>query len=138
MNNKKLNIDDYTENLVKRSGIQKPSSDFTKSVMCKILRDPAVNVRFVTYDERKSNLWLMFAIVIMLVGTFGMYLIKYGANSEKFSEVFKSVTFIEVLSDFISGLWAELTISPYILLGLLGVIILVIIDKAIVRYIYSI
>ena len=37
-----------------------------------------------------------------------------------------------------TNLFQELSLSPYILIALLGVVILVVMDKTIVRYLYSI
>lgn len=137
MNNNKLNIDKYTKELVGKAEVQQPGSDFTKNVMKQLLKDPEVKVSFITADDKKSNFWLIISMIIMVTGFFIFYYIKYGLNFTKVTEEFKSSGYLKAFSDFFSELWTELTISPYILIALVGVIFLVIIDKTIVKYLYS-
>ncbi len=137
MNNKKLNIDKYTEELVQSVGFQQPDADFTKNVMSQILKDPEVNIRFVTADDKSSNIWLILSMVVITFGFFIFYYIEYGLNFNKVAEGFKSSGYLKIFSGFFAELWAELTISPYILIALAGVILLVVIDKTIVKYLYS-
>lgn len=137
MNNKKLNIDKYTEELVQSAGVQQPDAGFTKNVMSQILKDPEVNVRFVTADDKSSNIWLILSMVIMSFGFFIFYYIEYGLNFNKVTEGFKTSVYLKTFFGFIAELWTELTISPYILIALAGVILLVVIDKTIVKYLYS-
>jgi hypothetical protein len=137
MNNNKLNIDKYTQDLVSKGGVQEPDSGFTKNVMSKILKDPEVNVSFVTLDDKKSNMWLIISMVIMGVGFFIFYHFYFGLNVDRVATGIKSSVTTNAFVGFFSKLWAELTISPYILIALAGVVLLVIIDKTIVKYLYS-
>lgn len=137
MNNKKLNTDKYTQDLISKGGIQQPASDFTKDVMSKILKDPEVHVSFVTSDDRKSNIWLIISMAIMVVGFFVFYYFYYGLNVDKVTSGLKTTVNTSAFADFFSKLWTELTISPYILIALAGVVLLVVIDKTIVKYLYS-
>lgn len=137
MNNNKLNIDKYTQDLISKGGVQEPDSGFTKSVMSQILKDPEVNVNFVTSDDRTSNIWLIISMVIMGVGFFIFYHFYVGLDVDEVATGIKSSVTTNAFAGFFSKLWAELTISPYILIALAGVILLVIIDKTIVKYLYS-
>lgn len=137
MNNNKLNIDKYTKDLVGKAEMQQPSTDFTKNVMNQLLKDPEVKVSFITKDDKKSNIWLIISMVILVLGFGIYYFLEYGMNLVKITEGFKTSAYLKVLLGFFSELWLELTVSPYILVALIGVIFLVIIDKTIVKYFYS-
>lgn len=137
MNNKKLNTDKYTQDLISKGGVQQPDSGFTKNVMSQILKDTAVNVSFVTSDDRKSNIWLIISMVIMGVGFFIFYHFYFGLNVDEVATGIKSSVTTNAFAGFFVKLWTELTISPYILVALAGVVLLVVIDKAIVKYLYS-
>lgn len=137
MNNNKLNIDKYTKDLVSKAEIQQPATDFTKNVMNQLLKDPEVKVSFITKDDKKSNIWLIISMVILVLGFGIYYFLEYGMNLVKITEGFKSSTYLKALLGFFSELWLELTVSPYILVALIGVVFLVIIDKTIVKYFYS-
>ena len=131
-------MDDYTRKLVKLEGVKQPSSDFTKSVMGQILKNPEVKVSFITKDDKKTNLWLFIAVGVMIVGYVGFYLLKNGFSSNTDISGFKVPGFLNVFTSFFVDLFNELSFSPFILLALIGVIVLVIMDKTIVKYIYSI
>jgi hypothetical protein len=105
--------------------------------MSQILKDPEVNVSFVTSDDRKSNIWLIISMAIMGVGFFIFYHFYFGLSVDKVATGIKSSVTTSAFTGFFTKLWAELTISPYILIALAGVILLVIIDKTIVKYLYS-
>ncbi|MCB2196645.1 MAG: hypothetical protein KQH79_12355 [Bacteroidetes bacterium] len=137
MNNNKLNIDKYTQDLIGKGGVQEPDSGFTKSVMSKILKDPEVNVSFFTLDDRRSNIWLIISMVIMVLGFFIFYHFYFGLNVDEVATGIKSSVTTSVFAGFFSKLWTELTISPYLLVALAGVMLLVIIDKTIVKYLHS-
>jgi len=134
MNNKKLNIDNYTRELVKKGGLEQPNVDFTKNVMSRILKDPSVKLNFVSKDDKQSNIWLFMAIGIMILGYSIYYFVENGFN---FSSV-ETPGFFKVFIGFFSNLFNELSLSPYILIAIIGVIILVVLDKTIVKYLYSI
>ena len=138
MNNNKLNTDAYTKKLVKIGGIEEPSADFTKSVMGQILKDPSVKVNFVTKDDKKSSIWLYIAVGAMIIGYAIYYFIKNGFDFSSSAGSIETPGYIKVFVDFFSNLFSELSLSPFILLALVGVVILVIMDKTIVRYLYSI
>jgi len=134
MNNNKLNTDEFTKKLISKGDIQQPSSDFTRNVMSKILKNPAVKVSFITNDDKKSNLWLIISLGAMLGGLFLFYWVSYGFN---FSEA-ETPVYLKAFADLFSKFWGELSLSPYILIALVGVIFLVLIDKTIVKYLHSI
>lgn len=138
MNNKKLNIDEYTKKLVQKGDIKEPGSDFTKNVMGQILKDPKVQVSLFTEDDKKSNLWLIISVGLMFIAYLLYYFIKNGFNVTSGAGIFDSVAVYKAFTDFFSSLFSELSISPFILLALIGVVVLVILDKTIVRYLYSI
>ncbi|MDA3954408.1 MAG: hypothetical protein PF485_12240 [Bacteroidales bacterium] len=138
MNNKKINTDNYTKELISKGGIQQPSSDFTKNVMSRILKNPAINIRFITNDDKKSNIWLLISLSILVIGFFIFYFIKYRFDFSNISEGIHTPSFLHTFGDLFSKLWNEISLSPYILIALVGVLLLVIIDKTIVKYLYSI
>lgn len=138
MNNNKLNIEKYTKKLLSKGEIQQPGSDFTKNVMSRILKDPTVKVSFITSDDKQSNIWLVISMSIMVVGFFIFYFIKHGLDFSQVSDGFQTPAYLKAFADFFSKFWSELSLSPYILIALVGVIVLVVIDKTIVRYLYSI
>jgi len=138
MNNNGLNIDQVTKDIVSKAGLEQPHSDFTKNVMGRILKDPAVKVSFIINDDRKSNLWLILSMFIMVLGFFIFYFIKYGFDLNPITDGFKTSTLFTVFFDFFSRLWNEISLSPYILIALIGVLFLVVIDRTIVKYLYSI
>jgi hypothetical protein len=138
MNNQKLNIDEYTKQLIQKGDVLQPRADFTKNVMGKILRDPEVKVSFVTKDDKQWNIWLIISMVGVFIGYLGFFLAKNGFSFNKGVQSIENISFIRGISVFFSQLWSELSISPYILLAIVGVIILVILDKTIVRYLYTI
>lgn len=138
MNNNKLDIDSYTRKLVSRSGLYQPKANFTEEVMGRILKNPAVNINFITKDDKQGNLWLFSSLGITIIGYFIFYLIKNGFNIPQSTTSVQIPTYLKMFINFFKDLFAELSISPYILLALIGVVILIIMDKTIVRYLYSI
>lgn len=138
MNNNKLNTDEFTKKLISKGEIQQPDSDFTKNVMSRILKDPAIKVSFITNDDKQSNIWLAISMCIMVVGFFIFYFIKHGLDFSQVSDGFQTPAYLSAFADFFSKFWNELSLSPYLLIALFGVILLVIMDKTIVKYLYSI
>lgn len=138
MNNKKLNIDEFTKGLIQKGEIQQPASDFTKNVMSKILKDPAVKVRFITSDDKRSDIWLIISVCTLVVGFFIYYILMHGFNFSQVSSEFQTPGFFKAFTMLFSKLWAEISLSPYILIAFVGILLLVIIDKTIVKYLYSI
>ena len=138
MNNNKLDIDTYTSKLVNKGGLEQPDANFTKNVMSKILKDPSVNINFITKDDKQSNLWLFISVGIMIIGYLFFYFIKNGFNLSQSVSSVQMPGYLKVFMNFFENLLGELSLSPYIFLALIGVVILVIMDKTIVRYLYSI
>lgn len=138
MNNKKLNIDEYTKKLVQKGDINEPGPDFTKNVMGQILKDPKVQVSLITEDDKKSNIWLFVSVGVMFVAYLFYYFVKNGFNFNSENGILESMGFVKAFSDLFINLISELSISPFILLALIGVIFLVVLDKTIVKYLYSI
>ncbi|PLX14807.1 MAG: hypothetical protein C0597_09550, partial [Marinilabiliales bacterium] len=121
MNNNGLNIDQFTREIVGKASIEQPGSDFTKNVMAQILKNPAVKVSFITNDDRKSNIWLILSMTIMVVGFFIFYFIKYGFDLNPITDGFKTSTLFTIFLDFFTRLWNEISLSPYILIALICV-----------------
>ena len=138
MNNNKLNTDNYTRKLVNMGGLEQPGSDFTRNVMSQILKDPSVKVSFITKDDKQSNIWLFIAIGAMSIGYSIFYFIKNGFSFTSDAGSFVAPGYFKVFVDFFSNLFTELSLSPYIFIALIGVVVLVVLDKTIVRYLYSI
>jgi hypothetical protein len=138
MNDNKLNIDSYTHELVKKGGVEQPDANFTKNVMSRILKDPSVKLNFVSKDDKQSNIWLFISIGAMIIGYSIFYFIKNGFGFVSDAGSIEIPSFFNVFADFFSNLFNELSFSPYILLAVIGVIVLVVLDKTIVRYLYSI
>lgn len=138
MNNKKLNTDEFTKELISKGGIQQPSSNFTLNVMSRILKNPAIKVSFITDDDKKSNIWLAISMSIMVLGFFVFYFLKYGLDFTPVADGLKNSTYLNIFTDFFSRFWNELSMSPYILIALIGVLFLIVVDKTIVKYLYSI
>lgn len=133
MNNNKIDIDNYTKKLVQKTGLENPSSDFTKSVMGQILKDPEVHVSFITDDDKKSTFWLFTVIGFMFIGYIIYYIITNGT-----SFMIQNISgFFKVVTSFFTDFFNEIAISPFILLALIGVLLLVILDKTIVKYLYT-
>lgn len=138
MNNKKLNTDEFTKELISKGGIHEPDLDFTKNVMSRILKDPAIKISFITNDDKNSSIWLVLAMCIMFIGFSAFYFIKNDFSFTNVSQGLKSSSYLHAFTDLFSKFWNELSLSPYILIALVGVLFLVIIDKTIVKYLYSI
>lgn len=138
MNNHKLNIDDFTRELIRKGDFAQPGKDFTRNVMSQIIKDPAVKVNFVTNDDSKSNFWLIFTMFILIVGFIIYYIEKFGLNFSEISTGISSSGVFNIFSDLFSKLLGEISLSPYILVAFIGIVFLVIIDKTIVKYLYSI
>ena len=138
MNNNKLNIDEFTKKLISKGEILQPDSNFTKNVMGRILKDSATQVRFITSDDKQSKIWLVISMIIMIAGFFIFYFIKYGLDFSQISNGFQTPSYLQTLADFFSKLWIELSVSPYIFVALIGVVFLLLFDKTIVKYLYSI
>ena len=138
MNNNKFNTDEFTKELISKGGIQEPGSNFTKNVMSQILKDPAIKINFITNDDKNSSIWLVLAMSIMFIGLSAFYFIKNGFSFTNVSQGLQTPSYLHTFTDFFSKFWNELSLSPYILIALIGVLFLVIIDKTIVKYLYSI
>ncbi len=138
MNNKKIDIDKYTKDLISKTELVNPEKDFTGNVMNRIVKGPSVKLNFFVQDDKRSNFWLVFSIISMLVAYFIFNVIKNDFSLNRGIEILNTDTYIKLFVDFFSRLWNELSLSPYILIALLGVLVLVILDKSIVKYLYSI
>lgn len=133
-----MNTDEFTKELIGKADILNPGKDFTKNVMSQILKDPAVKVDFITEDDKKSNIWLLISLGIMFAGFILFYFLRYGFNFKELTQGFQTPAFLIATADLLSKFWSEVSVSPYILVALIGVFFLVIIDKTIVKYLYSI
>ncbi|MGM0408370.1 MAG: hypothetical protein ACQERU_10315 [Bacteroidota bacterium] len=139
MNKKTTNIDKYTGRLIKQGGNVEPSADFTQNVMSQIVKDPAVKFNFsMIKDDKESKIWLLISIAAMFVGYFLFFFFKNGFNLEQSVNSLSSALYIQTLSDLFSQIYYELSFSPYVFIGLAGVLLLVLIDKTLIKLLHSI
>jgi hypothetical protein len=138
MKDKKIDIEKITRELIQKEGIQQPGADFTKSLMAKILKDPSIQVSYIKKDEDKNSILLFLLIGVLFLAFIGYYIYKNGINKLNETDNIPGMTYLQTASDFISKLWSEISLSPYILLSFIGIIVLVLLDKYIVKYLYSI
>lgn len=139
MNKKNINIDKYTERLIKKGEKVDPSAGFTQNVMAQIVKDPAVKLNFsVAKDDKESKIWLFISIATMFVGYFLFFFFKNGFNLERSVDSLSSALYFQSLSDLFSQIYYELSFSPYVFIGLAGVLLLVLIDKTLVKLFHSI
>lgn len=139
MNKENINIDKYIEQLIQKGEKVDPSAGFTQNVMAQILKDPAVKFNFsVIKDDKESKIWLFISIVAMFVGYFLFFFFKNGFNFERSIDSISSALYFQSLSDLFSQIYYELSFSPYVFIGLAGVLLLVLIDKTLVKLFHSI
>jgi len=138
MKDKKVDIEKITRELIQKEGIQQPGADFTKSLMAKILKDPNVQVSYIKKDEGKNSILLFLLVGVLFLAYIGYYIYKNGINKLTETENIPGMTYLHTGSEFIAKLWSEISLSPYILLSFIGIILLVLFDKYIVKYLYSI
>ena len=138
MKNKKVDIEKITRELIHKEGIQQPGDDFTKSLMAKILKDPNVQISYVKKDDDKNMIFLFLLSGVLFLAYFGYYIYKNGLKAMVNTDNLPGISYLHTTSEFISKLWSEITFSPYILLSFAGIILLVLFDKYIVKYLYSI
>ncbi|HSH53302.1 MAG TPA: hypothetical protein VK982_16365 [Bacteroidales bacterium] len=138
MNEKELNIDKSIRQLIQKSGKDEPSAGFTKNVMAQIMKDPSLEFNFsFTKDEKESKIWLFLSVAAMFVGYMFFILLKNDFNLVKSFEHSFSAKYLKIFFDFFAQIYEELSFSPYVLLGLAGVIVLIIIDKSVVKFLHS-
>ncbi|HKL08434.1 MAG TPA: hypothetical protein VJ896_06655 [Bacteroidales bacterium] len=138
MSKKELNIDKSTRQLIQKSGKEEPSADFTKNVMAQIIKDPEVQFNFsFTKDEKESKIWLLLSVGAIFVGYIFFFLFRNDFNLAKSFEHSLSAKYLKILVDFIEQIYYELSLSPYVLIGLAGVIVLILIDKSVVKFLHS-
>lgn len=138
MSKKEFNIDKSTRHLIQKGGKVEPSADFTKNVMAQIIKDPAVQFNFsFTKDEKESKVWLFLSIAAMFIGFFLFFFVKNGFNLEKSFDNLSAAFYIQAFTDIFSQIYYELSFSPYVFTGFAGVLVLVLIDKIIVRLFHS-
>ena len=137
MKNKKVDIEKITHELIQKEGIQQPGKDFTKSLMAKILKDPNVQVSYIKKDEDKNNILLFLLIGVLFVAYIAYYIYKNGLSNLTDTKNIPGITYLHTTSDFFSKIWSEISMSPYIILSFVGIILLVVFDKYIIKYLYS-
>ncbi|MEE4197110.1 MAG: hypothetical protein V2I54_05660 [Bacteroidales bacterium] len=138
MSKKETNIEQYTRQLIQKAGQEQPSVDFTKKVMQKVLMEPSVNYSAsFSLDDKKSKIWLFLSIASMFVGYIFFFFFKNDFNLDKSLESFSSPHYFNLILDFFKQVYFELSFSPYVLLGLAGVIVLIVIDQSIVKFLHS-
>ena len=138
MKDNKVDIEKITRELIRKDGVQQPGADFTKNLMAKILKDPNVQVSYFKKDENKNNILLFLLAAVLLLAYIGYYIYKNGISKFTDADSMPGITYLQAASEFISKLWSEISLSPYIILSFIGIIVLVLLDKYIVKYLYSI
>ncbi len=138
MSKKELKNDKSTRQLIQKSGKEEPSAGFTKNVMAQIIKDPAVQFSFsFTKDEKESKTWLLLSVAAMFVGYIFFFLFRNDFNLAKSFEHSLSAKYLKIFVDFIAQIYYELSLSPYVFIGLAGVIVLILIDKSVVKFLHS-
>ncbi len=138
MKNNKVDIEKITRELIRKDAIQQPGPDFTKNLMAKILKDPSVQVSYIKQDENKNNILLILLVIVMFIAYVGYYFYKNGLTRITETEAVPGMAYLQTASEFVSRLWSEISLSPYILLSFIGIVVLVLLDKYIVKYLYTI
>ncbi|MGE0089197.1 MAG: hypothetical protein AB7S50_06945 [Bacteroidales bacterium] len=138
MKDNKVDIEKITGELIRKDAIQQPGADFTKNLMAKILKDPSVQVSYIKQDENKNNILLILLVLVMFIAYLGYYFYKNGLTKITETGAVPGMTYLQTASDFISRLWSEISLSPYILLSFIGIVVLILLDKYIVKYLYTI
>lgn len=138
MKDKKIDIEKITRELIQKEGIQQPGADFTKSLMAKILKDPSVQVRYIKEDESRNNILLILLVAVLFIAYIGYVIYEKGLDRLTNVEKIPGMTYLHTASEFFTKLWSEISLSPYIILSFVGIILLLIFDKYIVKYLYSI
>jgi len=138
MSKEEKNIDRYSRDIIQKNGKENPSDRFTKNVMAQIMKEPLLEFNFsFTKDEKESKTWLFLSVAAMFIGYLFFVLLKNDFNLVKSFEHSFSVKYLNVFFDFFAQIYHELSLSPYVLLGLAGVIVLIIIDKSVVKFFHS-
>jgi len=138
MKDNKVDIEKITRELIRKEEVQQPGADFTKNLMAKILKDPNVQVSYFKKDENKNNILLFLLAAVLLLAYIGYYIYKNGISRFNDADSIPGITYLQAASEFVSKLWSEISLSPYIILSFIGIIVLVLLDKYIVKYLYSI
>ena len=138
MKDNKVDIEKITSELIRKDAIQQPGPDFTKNLMAKILKDPSVHLSYIKQDENKNNILLILLVVVMFIAYVGYYFYKNGLTRITETGAMPGMTYLQTASDFLTKLWTEISFSPYIILSFIGIVALVLLDKYIVKYLYSI
>ncbi|HAN18613.1 MAG: hypothetical protein A2X13_13705 [Bacteroidetes bacterium GWC2_33_15] len=138
MKNKKIDIEKITRELIQKGEVQQPGADFTKNLMGRILKNPNVTVQFIKQEKDKNFIWVLFSLALVFIGYIAFFVYKNGLNSIAQAEKIHAISYLKSVFDFFTKLWSEFSFSPYILIAFLGIIILILFDKFIVKYLYSI
>ncbi|MGC9375929.1 MAG: hypothetical protein ACP5DQ_12935 [Bacteroidales bacterium] len=138
MSKEEKNIDRFTREIIQKNGKENPSDRFTNNVMAQIMKEPSLEFNFsFTKDEKENKTWLFLSVAAMFIGYLFFGLLKNDFNLVKSFEHSFSVKYLNVFFDFFAQIYYELSLSPYVLLGLAGVILLIIIDKSVVKFLHS-
>ena len=137
MKDKKVDIEKITRELIQKEGIQQPGADFTKSLMAKILKDPKIQISYIKKDDDKNSILIFLLIGVLFIAYIGYYIYKNGFGKLSETNNIPGMTYLHTASDFLSKFWSEISLSPYILLSLLGIILLLLFDKYIIKNIVS-
>lgn len=138
MKNKKIDIEKITRELIQKGEVQQPGADFTKNLMGRILKNPNVTVQFIKQEKDKNFIWVLLSLALVFIGYIAFFVYKNGLNSIAQAEKIHAISYLKSVFDFFTKLWSEFSFSPYILIAFLGIIILILFDKFIVKYLYSI
>ena len=137
MKTNKVDIEKITRELIRQNEVKQPGADFTKNLMGKILKDPNIQISFIKKDDDKNSIWVILTLVFMFLSYVGFYIYKYGLNSITQTDNLPGISYFKAAADFATKLWSEITFSPIILLSFIGIILLVLFDRYIIKYLYS-
>jgi len=128
MNNSKLDSDNYTRELVNRVELGQASANFSENVMSEILKSSVHSIDKVTESDKRNNMLLFISLAVMILGYLSFVFINNGFSLSK------SISSVQY--QYYLKLITELNINPYILLSLVGVILIVVIDKIVDRKVF--
>jgi len=138
MKNINVDIEKITRELIQKVEVQQPGADFTKNLMATILKNPNITVQFVKEERDKNFIWVLLSILLMFIGYIGYFIYKNGLNTIADAKEIPAFSNLKYGYDFFIRLWSELSFSPYILIAFLGILLLILFDKIIIKYLYTI
>ncbi|MFP4526278.1 MAG: hypothetical protein ACLFNL_07810 [Bacteroidales bacterium] len=126
------NIDKRTRELFQKTGFEKPSGNFTSEVMKKVRKERIYGKS--TYE----NLWQ-----ILLAAGLPLLYFLYRYLTGKINFIDELITGIKAsnyfkFADLIADTFIyDISMSPAVLIGIISIVLLLVFDKIILKFIYS-